>query len=315
MSRPAISVLMPVRDGARHLDAALASLAAQSFADFEIVAVDNGSRDATPEILAGWAQRDPRIRVARLESNRLAASLNKAASLARAPILARLDADDLAHLERFARQAEALAARPEVGLIGSGALLIDESGRLLGEVHPPLGDRDIRRRQESSCGIIPSSAMFRADVFHAAGGFREGLNISEDFDLWMRMSDRCRLANLREALVSYRIHGDSITARRPVRMALASLCVTAGAEARRQGAEEPFADGRPKLRAALPLLGLTRRDARRLVQARAFGNLVSRRLLGLPLPPFLRALSPRLARGLRLRAIYQVWLRSRLGRV
>jgi glycosyltransferase involved in cell wall biosynthesis len=309
-----LSILMPVHNGALYLEEALASLAAQSFADFELVVVDNASTDATPRLLARWAEREPRLRTLRLERNRLSASLNQAARLARAPILARLDADDVARADRLERQMAALAEQPALGLLGSSATLIDGAGRHLGEVRPPRGDRDIRQRHRTSCGIIPSSSIMRAEVFWAAGGYREGLNISEDFDLWLRMGERCSFANLPEPLISYRIHTASVTARQPVRMALASFCVSAAAEARRTGQAEPFCEGRPRLRAALPLLGLSRKEARKIVRYRSLSNMVSRRLLGLPLPPFLRALSPKLVTRLRLRPLYQAWLRRGLER-
>jgi glycosyltransferase involved in cell wall biosynthesis len=288
---------------------------AQTFSDFEIIVVDNASTDATPDILARWSEREPRLRTLRLERNRLAASLNHAADLARAPILARLDADDVARPERFERQHAALRERPSVGLIGSSATLIDERGRRLGEVRPPQADNDIRRWHATSSAIIPSSAMMRTEIFHSTGGYREGLNVSEDYDLWIRMGEHGAFANLPELLIGYRVHSGSVTARHPVRMALASLCVSAAAAARRDGEREPFsASGAPNLRAALPLLGLSRREALRLVRYRSAGNAAARRMLGLPVPPFVRALSPRLLRRLGLRPAYHAWLRSRLGK-
>ena len=314
MSVPSISVLIPVHNGADYLDEALASLAAQTFSDFEIVVVDNASTDGTPDLLARWTACEPRLRTLRLERNQLAASLNRAADLARAPIFARLDADDIARPDRFARQYAALRDRPSVGLLGSSATLIDGGGRRLGEIRPPQADKDIRHWHATSSAIIPSSAMMRAEVFRRAGGYREGLNISEDYDLWIRMGEHGALANLAEILIDYRVHGGSVTGRHPVRMALASLCVSAAVEARRQGLEEPFSpSGAPSLRAALPLLGLSRREALRLVRYRSASNAATRRLLGLPVPPFVRALSPRLLRRLGLRPAYHAWLRSRLG--
>src|SRR3954464_212289 len=94
---PAISVLMPVRNAALFLEEALESLASQTLGNFEIIAVDNGSADATFDILLDWTRREPRLRALRLERPQLAAALNHAASVARAPLLARLDADDIAH--------------------------------------------------------------------------------------------------------------------------------------------------------------------------------------------------------------------------
>jgi glycosyltransferase involved in cell wall biosynthesis len=290
----------------------LKSLASQTFRDFEIVAVDNGSADATFDILADWARREPRLRPLRLERPQLAAALNHAASVARAPLLARLDADDIACPGRFAAQLAAMEERPGIGLLGSAAELIDGAGRRLGELRPPQRHRDICARQRTSCGLIASSTLMRAQAFHQVGGYRTGLNVSEDFDLYTRMSEHCELANLDEILIAYRIHGDSITAQQPVRMALASMCVTAAAEARRRGVAEPFSRGTPNLRSALSLLGTSRRAALRLVRLRSAGNLLSRRLLGLPLPGAIRRVAFRLIRRLEVRALYLGWLRRTL---
>ncbi|HZF96273.1 MAG TPA: glycosyltransferase family A protein, partial [Allosphingosinicella sp.] len=133
MHIPSISVIIPVHNGENYLEEALASLAVQTFADFEIIVADNASTDATPDILGRWSVREPRLRTLRLDRNRLAASLNRAADIARAPILARLDADDIARPDRFERQHAALRERPSVGLIGSSATLLDGGGRRLGE--------------------------------------------------------------------------------------------------------------------------------------------------------------------------------------
>jgi glycosyltransferase involved in cell wall biosynthesis len=309
---PAISVLMPLRNAAHFLEVALESLAAQTFRNFEIVAVDNGSTDATFDILEDWARRDPRLRPLRLERAQLAAALNHAASVARAPLLARLDGDDIACPGRFAAQLAVMEARPGIGLLGAAAELIDGAGRRLGELRPPQLHRDICARQRTSCGLIASSTLMRASVFHLVGGYRTGLNVSEDFDLYSRMSEHCELANLDEILIAYRIHGDSITAQQPVRMALASVCVTAAAVARRRGVAEPFSRGTPNLRAALALLGTQRRAMLRLVRLRSAGNLLSRWLLGLPVPAFLRRLAFRLARRVEVRSLYLGWLRRSL---
>jgi glycosyltransferase involved in cell wall biosynthesis len=309
---PAISVLMPLRNAARFLEEALESLASQTFRNFEIVAVDNGSTDGTFDILLNWARREPRLRPLRLEHAQLAAALNHAASVARSPLLARLDGDDVAYPGRLAAQLAAMEARPAAGVIGSAAELIDGAGRPLGELKPPQRHRDICARQRISCGLIASSTLMRANSFRQVGGYRTGLNVSEDFDLYSRMSEHCELANLDEILIGYRIHGDSLTAQQPVRMALASVCVTAAAEARHRGVAEPFSSGTPNLRAALSLLGISRRTVSRVVRLRSAGNLLSRRLLGLPVPPFLRRLSFRLARRIKLRALYLGWLRRAL---
>ena len=124
---PQVSVVLPVRNGARWLGEALQSVIAQTLAAWELIAIDDGSTDDTPGILADFAKRDGRIRVIRQEPLGLVAALNRGLAEVRAPLLARLDADDRALPERLDRQVRYLAGHPDVGLLGSWAHEIDEA--------------------------------------------------------------------------------------------------------------------------------------------------------------------------------------------
>src|SRR4051794_19184223 len=141
---PAISVLMAVRNGERFIDEAIASVLGQTLADLELVLVDNGSSDGTAARIAAWNRLDPRLRSFRLDRPGLARSLNYAAAQARASVLARLDADDIAEPRRLEVQLAALTADPALGAIGSNALLIDAQGRRVGEWRRPSGRNAIR---------------------------------------------------------------------------------------------------------------------------------------------------------------------------
>lgn len=310
---PAVSVLIPVRNCAPYLDRALESLAAQTFTDFEIVIVDNGSSDGTDAVIADWARREPRLRAFRLERPGLSESLNFAAAMARAPLLARLDGDDIAYPNRLALQVEAMARQPSLGLIGSGAELIDSQGRYVGALDRPTGDSDLRAFLETGCGFVHSSVMMRREAFEAAGGYRKGLNVAEDYDLWLRMAEVTELGNLPQRLVRYRLHPASNTARRPVRQAIAIACVTAAREARRRGQPEPFSGGIPELRKALPLLGLTPAAFRRSLMLTNFRLRMLRYYLALPLPSGLKAAARNSAIRLGLRPLYVIGLRSMLA--
>lgn len=310
---PAVSVLMPVRNCAAYLPLALESLAAQSFEDFEIIVVDNGSSDGTRAILRDWSRREPRLRAFRLARPGLARSLNFAAGKARAPLLARLDGDDIALPHRLEAQVAAMRDRPTLGLLGSAAELIDSQGRRIGAIDRPVDDSELRAFQRSGCGFVHSSVIMRREAFLAAGGYRKGLNVAEDYDLWLRMAERGEIANLSERLVRYRIHNQSATARKPVRQAVAIVCVTAASEARRQGLPEPFFRGIPELRKALPLLGMSPAAFRRHLRLTALRLVVSQSYLALPLPTGLKSALRGGAIRLGLRPLYLMALRTALA--
>lgn len=285
MSIPGISVLLAVRNGERFIDAALSSLARQSYADFEIILVDNGSSDGTSRIIDKWAQREPRLRPFRHQKVGLARSLNYAASMASAPLFARLDADDLALPTRLEAQHAWMRQNPRVGLAGSYADFINLNGRILGTIKHPVSDAELRRSLRSGCPFVHSSVIMRRSAFETAGGYREGLRVTEDFDLWTRMAETAELANLPAVLIAYRVHASSMSSRQSARMAVAATCVLAASHARRHRAAEPFQQGRPRLRHALALMRRPRREFARELRIQLMREKVDMFYLRLPVPP------------------------------
>jgi glycosyltransferase involved in cell wall biosynthesis len=212
MTSPAVSVLMGVRDGAPWVREAVESVLAQTASDLELIVVDDGSSDATPDLLAGI--RDARLVIARQRPVGLPRALNRARELARAPLLARLDADDLALPERLARQEAFLAAHPEVGLLGTGVREVDAEGRERAVLVPPTGDAAIRRALIRRNPFAHSSVVMRRAVLDQVGGYDETLPVAQDYDLWMRMARVTRLANLPEPLVVRRLLPGRVSALR-----------------------------------------------------------------------------------------------------
>jgi glycosyltransferase involved in cell wall biosynthesis len=209
---PEVSVVMPVRNGRPFLDESVASILAQTLSDFEFVILDDASDDGTTEDLRAWARRDARVRV--IESPRplgLSGSSNAVVRAARAPLVARMDADDVAHPERLARQLEVMRAHPEVVLVGSLSEGIDASGR---RVRP----RDRWRLVRAS--LYPpfphGSVMFRRAAFEEVGGYREECAGWEDQDLFLRLTRRGRVVVLPETLLLYRYHVGNSTGSAPV---------------------------------------------------------------------------------------------------
>jgi glycosyltransferase involved in cell wall biosynthesis len=203
---------MGVRDGAAWLPEAIQSVLAQTLADLELIVVDDGSVDATPAQLAEI--RDPRLVVERQARAGLAVALNRALGRARAPLVARLDADDVALPTRLERQRAYLQAHPDVGLLGTAARLVDGSGRDVGLVRPPEDDRAIRRALIRRNPFVHSSVMLRRALAISAGGYDASFPVAQDYDLWLRLSALTRMANLPEPLVVRRLVAGRVTAAR-----------------------------------------------------------------------------------------------------
>ena len=196
---PAVSVLLSVYNGGARIAAAVDSVLGQTAGDLELIVIDDGSTDATPERLA--RVHDPRVRVVRQARTGLTRALNRALALARAPLVARLDADDTAAPERLERQRAFLERAPEVGLLGTAARELDERGRLVRLVQPPADDAALRRGLIRRNPFVHSSVMLRRELLDKAGGYDEAYPVAQDYDLWMRLAALTRLANLTEPLV------------------------------------------------------------------------------------------------------------------
>lgn len=218
MSAPVLSVAMPVRDGARHVGAALDSLAAQTLPGIEVVVVDDGSTDATPEIVAAqartWAEgAHGRIVLIRQENAGVSAARNRAVAAARADLVGFLDADDLWHPAKAARQVALMRGAPEVALSHTGFRIVDADGRdLLERAVPPAGPLPLARLMRRNV-IHTSTVVARADALAAAGGFDATLRGFEDFDLWCRIGalPGAVLHGIPEPLCDYRRHATQAT--------------------------------------------------------------------------------------------------------
>jgi len=239
---PAVSVLMPVRDGERFVAEAVESVLSGSFADLELVVLDDGSTDSTPQILERLAGADPRLVVHRREPGRnLAEVLNAAAALSRGPLLARLDADDVSLPGRLQLQTEFLDANPQVAVLGGQALLIDEEGREFGRAEYPTGNAELQEALRAGNPFVHSAMTMRREAFEAVGGYRPAFAHAEDLDLWLRLAAGREIANLPDPVVAYRIHGGQQTLRKQDEQALFSIAARLSARARAAGGPDPIA--------------------------------------------------------------------------
>jgi glycosyltransferase involved in cell wall biosynthesis len=207
---------MPVRDALPYLEPALASILGQSFRDFELLLYDDGSRDGSQTRLEACAACDPRVRLTRGEPRGLAPWLRQGVLEARGCFVARMDADDVAHPERLERQLAHLEAHPECVALGSEVLLVDPERRPIRRGGVPLGHAEIEAALLRGRGeALPHpTAVFRREALLRAGSYRAECATAQDLDLYLRLAEIGRLANLPDALLELRQHLGKLSTRR-----------------------------------------------------------------------------------------------------
>ncbi|QEH31923.1 Putative glycosyltransferase EpsE [Aquisphaera giovannonii] len=209
---PRISVCMSVYNGERYLDEAIDSILAQTCGDFEFLIIDDGSTDGSRAILERYAARDVRIRLNSRPNTGLAVALNEMIAMARGEYIARMDADDFSLPERFEKQLAFLDENPEYDLVGSRVTIIDPNGSPLGVMGDCLTHEEIDAALIGAKGqmIYHPAVMMRKRAVEEAGGYRAEYKVAQDLDLFLRMAERGRLANLAEPLLRYREHLDKV---------------------------------------------------------------------------------------------------------
>lgn len=204
---------MPVYEAERYLEEAIESILAQSMDDFELIALEDGSSDDSPRILAALAVRDDRVRVHAAPHEGLLRRLNEGIELARGTYIARMDADDISYPDRFKRQFAYMEAHPDCFAVGTFVDEIDPDGRTIRPLHIETTHEAIDDRLIKGDGgaLMHPAAMYRSDALRRVGGYREGLEGGEDMDLHLRLSELGRLANIPERLFLYRKHFQGVT--------------------------------------------------------------------------------------------------------
>lgn len=212
-----VSVLLPVRNGGRWLEAGLASLAHQSLTDFEVIAVDDGSDDDSGALLDTWADRDPRFTVVHQPAEGLVAALNRGFEHCRAPLVARMDADDISHPKRLELQAARFADQPEVGVVSClvrhfPSRCVAMGFRLYEEWLNSLVTHDeIKRERFIESPVAHPSVMVRREVLTEIGGWRDP-GWAEDYDLWLRcFAAGVIFEKIDRPLFFWREHDDRLT--------------------------------------------------------------------------------------------------------
>jgi glycosyltransferase involved in cell wall biosynthesis len=240
---PKVSVLLPVYNGERYIVQSVESILRQSYRDFELIVVNDGSTDRTGTLIKGLS--DHRINLLEQENQGLTRTLNNALKVIKGEYIARQDADDLSHPDRLLRQVEFLDTRLDVGLVGSVCLCLNEDGEIIGQTPPltdPLKLRKILRERGNP--FVHGSVMFRRECIGKVGGYRIEMDRAEDYDLWLRISEYYEIAKLKEPLYLWRWSQSGISLTK-------MEYLEKKAELARELSEERRKEGRDSLQAGL----------------------------------------------------------------
>jgi Glycosyl transferase family 2 len=238
---PAISVIMSVYNGAQYLFSAVQSILDQDFTDFEFIIVNDGSTDDSIDILREMAARDARIRLIDRENRGLIYGLNELIAAARAPYLARMDADDAAMPRRLGLQYAFMEANPDVGVLGTNTHELDENGRVFAchDFYPdePVGIAAMLKLRPPVCH---PATMIRTALMREIGGYRPAFSHAEDYDLWLRLSRVTVIRNLPERLLLYRRSDNQISQKHAMQQSISAKIARLAHENILAGRTDPF---------------------------------------------------------------------------
>ncbi len=212
IQKPLISVIMPVYNSGAYLEKAIKSVLSQTYKDFEFIIINDGSHDITSRILSKLS--DERIKVINLEKNQgIVNALNIGVRQSRGQYLARMDADDISHPNRFEKQLVFLKNNPLLAAVGSFTRVINKSGKQLFTTEPPTRDSAIHQHLLKDSCIAHGSVMMRKDLVQKIGGYNNSPKVkhAEDYDLFVRLAKHYQLANIPEYLYTRIEHESSVS--------------------------------------------------------------------------------------------------------
>ena len=209
---PIVSVIMPAFNREKFIAESIRSVLNQSFKDFELIVIDDGSTDKTLQI-ANTFLEDPRIRIVRNQKNLgIAKTRNKALELARGRFIAPLDSDDIwLDREKLRKQVEFLEENPDYAMLGGGIMHIDVDSKPIKKVLFPIYDSLIRNIVLQYNPFAQSSLLYRKSAALECGGYSTEYKICDDYDLWLKIGTKHKFTNIPQVLTGYRIHGENIT--------------------------------------------------------------------------------------------------------
>ncbi len=235
MKRPTVSVLMPVYNAEKFINEAVESILNQTFSEFEFIIINDGSTDQSEAILKDFQKRDQRVKVISGPNKGYSTRLNEGLGYAKGDYIARMDADDIALPERFAKQVAFLEDHPNYVAVGSRTLLIDEEGLAIMPFSEQTSHEEIDAAHMTGRGgsISHPSVMLRRETLQSVGGYRENMEPAEDLDLFLRLAEIGKLANLPDLLLKYRLHPKSVGHSRRLEQQKAAMIAVIEAHRRR----------------------------------------------------------------------------------
>lgn len=209
---PSISVIMPIYNAEQYIDAAIESVINQTFADFELLLLNDGSTDGSLARLEHFAAIDSRCKIFSSENKGIVLTLNSGIELAQAEVICRMDADDICRPQRFEKQFQYLKDHPHCVAVGSKVLLIDSEGLPIINMfefteHDAI---DMANLSESGSYMCHPATILRKYAILKVGGYRQDYHYAEDLDLFLRLAEVGKLSNLPEVLFEYRQHVKSV---------------------------------------------------------------------------------------------------------
>lgn len=217
MSGVAVTVLLPVYNGEAYVGKAIESILTQSYGDIELLVIDDGSKDSTPEILTRYLASDARVRVLRHDNHGVGYTLNRGMREARGRFIAELGADDLALPGRLEKQVAFMEEHPDYVAVGGYLSIVDLEDHPIGLRTYPTTDERLRASMLLFNPFGSPAIMYRRDDALAAGGYTARFSTCEDYDFLLRLATRGKVANLPEPLTAYRFHGSSTKSTKTIR--------------------------------------------------------------------------------------------------
>jgi glycosyltransferase involved in cell wall biosynthesis len=212
---PAVSVLLPVYNAELYIREAVDSILSQTFTEFELLALDDGSTDKSLAILREYESKDRRVHVFSSRENRgVVSTANELIAKARGHYLARMDADDICLPERLEKQVTFLDSSPGYVAVGGWVEHMNLNSQPIGIIKTPLGHAEIDEAHlKGHCSIWHPSVTMRAAAVASVGGYHNDFSPAEDLELWLRLAEVGNLANLPQVLVRYRLHRSALSER------------------------------------------------------------------------------------------------------